>query len=216
MATSLEWVETLKTRFQDKIIGYRESAPGEPEIMVAAKDAKEMLEALKNFDGGPFEHLADLTAYDDYPKNPRFYVVYELISMTRKQRCSVLVPAEVLDDNRPLAAAPVVTVTGTLTQTIDTAGAVSDRPVASARYAVPTITDLWKGAGWLERETYDLVGVEFTGHPDMRRILLPEQFVGHPLQKDFTLDYRQQFAETDSDAPVFDPFGNTLIEKSED
>ncbi|MDI3269877.1 MAG: NADH-quinone oxidoreductase subunit C [Bacillota bacterium] len=51
---------------------------------------------------------------------------------------------------------------------------------------VDSITDLWPGADWHEREAYDLVGVRFKGHPDLRRILLPEGFAGgHPLRKSF-------------------------------
>jgi NADH-quinone oxidoreductase subunit C len=52
---------------------------------------------------------------------------------------------------------------------------------------VDTVTDLWKTANWHERETYDLVGVKFAGHPDLRRILLPSDFDGHALRKDYPL-----------------------------
>ena len=52
---------------------------------------------------------------------------------------------------------------------------------------VPTVTPLWKTANWHERETYDLVGVIFDGHPDLRRILLPSDFDGHALRKDYPL-----------------------------
>jgi NADH-quinone oxidoreductase subunit C len=52
---------------------------------------------------------------------------------------------------------------------------------------VPTVTGLWATADWHERETYDLVGVKFEGHPDLRRILLPSDFDGHALRKDYPL-----------------------------
>ncbi len=52
---------------------------------------------------------------------------------------------------------------------------------------VPTVSDIWRTADWHEREVYDLSGVYFTGHPDLRRILCPEDWVGHPLRKDYEM-----------------------------
>ena len=51
--------------------------------------------------------------------------------------------------------------------------------------SMPSVETVWKAANWLEREIYDLLGVVFTGHSDLRRLLMPEDWIGHPLRKDF-------------------------------
>jgi NADH-quinone oxidoreductase subunit C len=56
---------------------------------------------------------------------------------------------------------------------------------------VPTVCGVWPTANWHERETYDFYGIEFTGHPDLTRILLPDQWVGWPLRKDSPLGYQE-------------------------
>ena len=58
---------------------------------------------------------------------------------------------------------------------------VQDRTAPS----VPSVNPLWKAADWLEREQYDLLGIQFTGHPDLRRIMMPDDWIGHPLRKDY-------------------------------
>ena len=61
-----------------------------------------------------------------------------------------------------------------------------DDPEPTVRSVVP----LWEGANWLEREVWDLFGIRFTGHPDLRRLVMPEEFTAHPLRKDYPLQGR--------------------------
>jgi NADH-quinone oxidoreductase subunit C len=52
---------------------------------------------------------------------------------------------------------------------------------------VPSVTGVWPTANWLEREIYDMFGVDYDGHPDLKRILMPDEWVGHPLRKDYDI-----------------------------
>ena len=56
---------------------------------------------------------------------------------------------------------------------------------------IGTVSEIWLGANWAERECFDMFGIEFEGHPDLRRILMYEEFVGHPLRKDYPIDKTQ-------------------------
>ncbi len=55
---------------------------------------------------------------------------------------------------------------------------------------VKSVVSLWAGANWLEREVWDMFGIRFTGHPDLRRLLMPQEFTAHPLRKDYPLQGR--------------------------
>lgn len=57
--------------------------------------------------------------------------------------------------------------------------------VARSDASIPSVHGIWPAADWQEREVFDLFGIAFEGHPDLRRILLPEEFVGHPLRRDY-------------------------------
>ncbi len=62
--------------------------------------------------------------------------------------------------------------------------------VADSDPRLPSIADLYDGANWTEREVWDLYGIEFLGHPDLKRILMPDDYEGHPLRKDYPLKGR--------------------------
>ena len=63
--------------------------------------------------------------------------------------------------------------------------------VTEADPSCPSLTPIWPGMNWHEREAWDLYGIRFTGHPNLKRVLMYESFVGHPLRKDYPIDGRQ-------------------------
>lgn len=78
---------------------------------------------------------------------------------------------------------------------------------------VDSVTSIWKVADWLERETYDLVGVKFNGHPDLKRILLPEGWIGHPLRKDYDMSTEQFVTIGEDGEDIVSTDGSNLLRR---
>ena len=99
-----------------------------------------------------FNFLADVACVDWHPTEPRFEVVYHLLSIPRKERLRLKVR------------------------------------LAGDDASLESVTPVWPAADFFEREVFDLFGVRFQGHPNLRRLLMPEDWEGHPLRKDYPVE----------------------------
>lgn len=137
-----------------------DAGDGMPTIVVPAERVADVSVTLRDAPELRFAFLADITAVDFHPREPRFEIVYIL-------------------------ASPGVSGYG-------------DRPkrlrmklrVADGAH-VPSVSSVWMSANWAEREVYDFFGVHFDGHPDLRRILMPEDWEGFPMRKDYPVQIKQ-------------------------
>jgi len=125
---------------------------GETTVYVPRPLIREACTVLRDDPACPFRFLSDVTCLDRYPSEPRFEVVYHLLSMAKKERVRLKVKLE------------------------------GDSP------ALESVTSVWPAANYFEREVYDLFGVRFTGHPYLRRLLMPENWEGYPLRKDYPVE----------------------------
>jgi NADH-quinone oxidoreductase subunit C len=114
-----------------------------------------LCQRLRDHEAWSFNFLAALTAVDYWPQEPRFAVVYQLLSIPNK----VFLGLRVL--------------------------------LAGDDAHLPTLEGIYPNANWHEREVYDMFGITFDGHSDMRRILMPHDWEGHPLRKDYPLGYEE-------------------------
>ncbi len=128
-----------------------EGAPGgdlQTTVYASPDTLHATLTALRDRPELRFAFLAELTATDYWPREPRFELVYILVSIEHRLRLRLKVRLPHHDPH------------------------------------VATSSDIWPAANWLEREVWDLFGIAFDGHPDPRRLLMPEDWEGHPLRKD--------------------------------
>ena len=123
-------------------------------IYVPANRPVETCRVLRDTDSLRFATIIEVTAADYLPRDPRFEVVYHLLSIQRRLRVRLKVRV----------------------------------PEGGA---LPTVQGVWKGAGWPEREVWDMFGIVFDGHPDLRRLLMPEDWDGHPARKDYPVQIRK-------------------------
>ena len=124
-------------------------------VYVSGERVVEIARTLRERPDLRFEFLAELTAVDFWPREPRFELVYLLVSIEHRLRLRMKVRL----------------------------------PGADAH--VGTVSGIWPAANWLEREVWDLFGIVFDGHPDLRRLLMPEDWDGFPLRKDFPVQIRR-------------------------
>ena len=164
--------QILSEEFGDgKIIAINNEAI-DPWIEVAAAAIHDIAEFLKGDERLLFRHLNNLTGVDYFEPDPKktakfghephLEVVYHLSSYELRHQMVLKVKLPRWQDD----------VEGTIPEFI-------------------SVADVWAIADWHEREAYDLIGIKFSGHPNMRRILCPEDWVGYPLRKDyeFPLEY---------------------------
>jgi NADH-quinone oxidoreductase subunit C len=121
---------------------------------VAAADLPAVARVLRDRPGLRYALLAELTAVDFHPREPRFELVYLLVSLEHRSRLRMKVR------------------------------------LSGSDARVRSVTDVWPAANWLEREVWDLFGIVFDGHPDPRRLLMPEDWTGFPLRKDYPVQIR--------------------------
>ncbi|HMD31915.1 MAG TPA: NADH-quinone oxidoreductase subunit C [Candidatus Acidoferrales bacterium] len=126
-----------------------ETYRGELTVTVARENLKRVADFLRHDSELQFDFLSDLTATDHFPAEPRFAVIYHLLSISKRHVLRLRTWTEGTDP------------------------------------AVSSVTTVWPTANWHEREVFDLFGIRFEGHPDLTRILLPLDWEGHPLRKDY-------------------------------
>ena len=146
-------VALVRERFPDDLLDVAEHR-GETTLLLRPAAIAAVCQALRDAPTLRYNFLADVTAVDWPEREPRFDVVYHLLSLDTRAVVRLKVRVGAPDEEMP---------------------------------AVPTVTAVWPTADWYEREIFDLFGITFAGHPDLRRLVMPSDWVGHPLRKDYPL-----------------------------
>jgi NADH-quinone oxidoreductase subunit C len=152
---SQQIVDALSGAAPDGAIEVAAAADGMPALYIAREHAPRVCLALRDRPALQFSFACDITAVDYLPREPRFEVMLHLVSLG--------VPPY---GDTPKRLRVKVRVPGTDPR-------------------MPTLSGVWKAMNWGEREVYDLFGIHFDGHPDLRRILMPDDWEGHPARKDY-------------------------------
>src|SRR4029078_3603875 len=152
---SQQIVEALRGIAPDGALEVAPALDGTPAIYVAREHLVEVCRALRDRPDLQFSFAADITGVDFMPRAPRFEGGMHLVSRGR-------------------------TCFGAVAKRLRVNGRV---PGTDAR--MPSVSGVWKAMNWGEREVYDLFGIHFDGHPDLRRILMPEDWDGYPARKDY-------------------------------
>lgn len=181
--------EKLKASFPDGIKGQSEFRD-ELTVYVDSAQLPEIALFLRDDEDCRFDLLVDIYGTDRLKlgQSPRLAANYELYSIPKNRFLRLIV------------AAPDGPANG------HGNGHGDDHlPV------LPSVTSVWPTANWLERETYDLIGIKFSGHPWLRRMMMPENWVGHPLRKDYPLGGEPVYFSHDVNNPRFAHLGKQIM-----
>lgn len=169
-------------------------------LIIDPSRVREVLTWLRDTPGQEYTFMSSVHGADYFPRAPRFAVHYELLNRERYER--IRVKAVVADPAAGAATEASMVAIGpddiggsdSEARVADKAAAVVNQPAAEPETVeldgqtlplVPSVVDLFPTADFQEREVFDFFGIFFEGHPDLRRILMPEDYVGWPQRRDF-------------------------------
>ncbi|HEY8010124.1 MAG TPA: NADH-quinone oxidoreductase subunit C [Rudaea sp.] len=182
--------QKIGAQLGDKIVAVSE-ALGETTVEVLPENWLAVARALRDRDEFHFELLVDVSGVDYLSYGQVEWDTTDVSATGFSRGVEGEGPGRFQWSNRPLVGAGghkrFVAVAHLLSIKNNQRVRIRCHAQDDALPVVPSLTDLWPGANWFEREAFDLFGIVFEGHPDLRRILTDYGFVGHPFRKDFPL-----------------------------